>query len=54
VARITAWVETMTGLRMSVNNAAEKGVAEMMTPAEWKDRKAELEKLGGAPIAFPK
>jgi len=52
VPRITAWVETMTGLRVSAD--ADKGTAVLMTADEWKVRRAELEKLGGPPIAFPK
>jgi hypothetical protein len=52
VPRITAWIETMTGLRVSAN--AEKGTAVLMTAKEWQDRRDELEKLGGPPIAFRK
>ena len=50
--RITAWIETMTGLRVSAD--AVQGTAVLMTAAEWKVRRDELEKLGGPPIAFPK
>jgi WD40 repeat protein len=50
--RITAWIETMTGLRVSAD--AEQGKAVLMTADEWKVRRDELEKLGGPPIAFPK
>jgi WD40 repeat protein len=48
--RITAWIETMTGLRVSATGAAEKGLAILMTAAEWNARRAELDKLGGPPI----
>jgi WD40 repeat protein len=52
--RITAWIETMTGLRVSENGAAEKGLAVLMTAKEWNARKIDLDKLGGPPIEFRK
>lgn len=45
--RITAWVETMTGLRTPPKGQVDKGVAVLMTTKEWNVRKAELDKLGG-------
>jgi WD40 repeat protein len=50
--RITAWVETMTGLRTFEDDPSDKGIAQMMTAKEWKDRKAELNQLGGPLITI--
>jgi len=47
--RITAWVETMTGLRVEPNAGGE-----LLSPEEWRARKAELDRLGGPPIDFGK
>jgi WD40 repeat protein len=47
--RITAWVETMTGLRVEPNAGGE-----LLNPEEWRARKAELDRLGGPPINFVK
>jgi hypothetical protein len=44
----------MLGLRVSANGEAERGLAILMTAAEWKTRRAELEKLGGVPIDIRK
>jgi WD40 repeat protein len=43
--RIEAWVETMTGLRISPTAGGE-----LLKPDEWRERKAQLFRLGGPPI----
>lgn len=43
--RLTVWVETMTGLRIGPNAGGE-----LLKPDEWRQRKAELDRLGGPPI----
>lgn len=43
--RIEAWVETMTGLRISPNAGGE-----LLKPDEWRERKGQLDRLGGPPV----
>jgi WD40 repeat protein len=45
--RITAWVETMTGLKVSANVSGE-----LLTPDEWHQSKKRLDELGGPPIVI--
>jgi WD40 repeat protein len=44
VERVTAWVETMTGLRIGPT-----GSADLLTAGEWNRRKRRLDELGGPP-----
>ena len=43
--RIEAWVETMTGLRISPTAGGE-----LLKPDEWRKRREQLDRLGGPPI----
>lgn len=45
--RINAWVETMTGQRISPNAGGE-----LLKPDEWRARKEQLDRLGGPPISI--
>src|SRR5262245_50313966 len=45
--RIEAWVETMTGLRISPTAGGE-----LLKPEEWRARKEQLDRLGGPPITI--
>jgi WD40 repeat protein len=43
--RVTAWIETMTGLKIGIT-----GSSELLTWEEWTERKKRLEELGGPPL----
>jgi WD40 repeat protein len=44
VKRVTAWVQTMTGLQIG-----RTGSSDLLTAKEWNERKQELDALGGPP-----
>ncbi len=44
--RLSSWVETLSGLHLAANDAV--GV---LSPAEWQQRRRDLDGLGGPPIA---